>query len=64
MPDLWSDVPLIDCDSHVIGPPDLRSTCLPGKRRADAPRVAWNETSRESTWLWQAAEAHPTCSSR
>jgi hypothetical protein len=64
MPDLWSDVPLIDCDSHVTEPPDLWSTYLSEKWRAEPPRVAWNEASSEDTWYRQAVEAYLARTSR
>jgi hypothetical protein len=64
MPGLWSDVPLIDCESHLIGPLDLRSTCVPEKWCAEAPRVAWNGASREHTWHRQAVGAFLARTSR
>ena len=64
MPDLSSDVPLIDCESHVTGPPDLWSTYVPEKWRAEAPRVAWNDSSREDAWHRQAVGAYLVLTSR
>ena len=64
MPDLWSDVPLIDCDSHVTGRPDLWSTCVPQICRAEAPRVASNEASREGSWHRQAVGVYLARTSR
>jgi hypothetical protein len=64
MPDLWSDVALIDCESRVTGPPDLWSTSLPQIWRAEAPRVAWNEASPGDTWHNQAVGAYLARTSR
>jgi hypothetical protein len=64
MSDLSSDVPLIDCESHVTGPPHLSSTYLPQIWRAEAPQVAWNEASREDAWHRQAVGAYVARPSR
>jgi hypothetical protein len=64
MPDLGSEVPLVDCESHVTGLPDSWSTYLPQISRAGAPRVAWIEASREDTWLRQAVGAYLARTSR
>jgi hypothetical protein len=64
MPGRWSDVALIDYESHLIGPPDLWSTRVPEKWRAEAPRLAWNGASREHTWHRQAVGAFLARTSR
>jgi hypothetical protein len=64
MPDLWSDVPLIDCDSRVAGRTGVWSTCVPQMWRAEAPRVASNEASREGSWHRQAVRVDLAWTSR
>jgi hypothetical protein len=64
MTDLWSDVPLIDRESHLTWPPDSWSTHVPQKWRSEAPRVAWSGASREHPWHRQAVGAFLARTSR
>src|SRR6478735_8495471 len=50
MSNVFTDTPIIDCDSHVAEPADLWTSRLPAKWADDAPQLQWDERFKENRW--------------
>ncbi|HSY16085.1 MAG TPA: amidohydrolase family protein [Jatrophihabitantaceae bacterium] len=50
MSNVFADLPIVDCDSHVAEPADLWTSRLASKWTDQAPRLHWDEQFKESRW--------------
>jgi predicted TIM-barrel fold metal-dependent hydrolase len=44
------ETPIVDCDSHIIEPPDLWTARVPSRWRDQAPRPEWDGASGDLRW--------------
>jgi predicted TIM-barrel fold metal-dependent hydrolase len=44
------ETPIVDCDSHIIEPPDLWTSRLPSRFAEQAPRVQWDDALGGFRW--------------